>query len=70
MSLNVVDKVLLSIVIVVLAGLILWIGLCLSLGHTKIDLMLEHVKNSSAIMARAPLRSWGNPLLVGGIREL
>ena len=70
MSLNVVDKVLLSIAIVDLAGLILWIGLCLHLAYTKMDLMLEHLKNCSAIMTRAPLRHggpWGRLLLVGGI---
>jgi hypothetical protein len=38
MSLNVVDKVLLSIAIVDLAGLILWIGLYLHLAYTKMDL--------------------------------
>lgn len=70
MSLNVVDKVLLSIAIVDLAGLILWIGLCLHLAYTKMDLMLEHLKNCSAVMARSPLRHggpWGKLLLVGGI---
>ena len=70
MSLNVVDKVLLAIAIVDLAGLVLWIGVCLRLAYTKLDLMLEHLKNCSAVMARAPLRHggpWGNLLLVGGI---
>ncbi|MCP1488718.1 hypothetical protein J3D48_005031 [Pseudomonas fluorescens] len=67
---NVVDKVLLSIAIVDLAGQILWIGVCLHLAYTKMDLMLEHLKNCSAITARAPLRHggpWGKLLLVGGI---
>lgn len=70
MSLNVVDKVLLFIAIVDLAGLTLWIGLCLHLAYTKMDLMLERLKNCSAITARAPLRHggpWGKLLLVGGI---
>jgi len=70
MSLNVVDKVLLSIAIADLAGLVLWIGVCLRLAYTKMDLMLEHLKNCSAIMTRAPLRNggpWGKLLLVGGI---
>jgi hypothetical protein len=69
-SLNVVDKVLLSIAIVDLAGLTLWIGLCLHLAYTKMDLILEHLKNCSAVTARAPLRHggpWGKLLLVGGI---
>jgi len=70
MSLNVVDKVLLTIAIADLAGLVLWIGVCLHLAYTKMDLMLEHLKNCSAIMTRAPLRHggpWGKLLLVGGI---
>ncbi|MHC5132346.1 hypothetical protein ACYSTU_14490 [Pseudomonas glycinis] len=69
MSLNVVDKVLLSIAIVDLAGLILWIAVCLHLAYTNMDLMLEHLKNCSAVTARAPLRHggpWGKLLLVGG----
>jgi len=70
MSLHVVDNVLLSIAIADLAGLVLWIGVCLHLAYTKMDLMLEHLKNCSAIMTRAPLRHrgpWGKLLLVGGI---
>lgn len=64
------DKVLLSIALVDLAGLTLWIGLCLHLAYTKMDLMLEHLRNCSAIMTRAPLRHggpWGKLLLVGGM---
>ncbi|POA29197.1 MULTISPECIES: hypothetical protein [unclassified Pseudomonas] len=70
MSLNVVDKVLLSIALIDLAGIFLWIGVCLHLAYTKMDLMLEHLKSCSAIMSRAPLRHggpWGKLLLVGGI---
>lgn len=70
MSLNVVDTVLLSIALIDLAGIILWIGVCLHLAYTKMDLMLDHLKNCSAIMTRAPLRHagpWGKLLLVGGI---
>ncbi|WP_434707397.1 hypothetical protein J3P75_15965 [Pseudomonas sp. R1-1] len=70
MSLNLVDKVLLSIAVLDIAGLILWIGVCLHLAYSKMDLMLDHLKNCSAIMTRAPLRHggpWGKLLLVGGI---
>lgn len=55
---------------VVLLSLIIWIGVALHLAYTQMDLMLEHLKNCSAIMARAPLRHggpWGKMLLVGGI---
>lgn len=70
MTMTFVDKVLLSIAVVDLAGLFLWIAVCLHLAYTKMDLMLEHLKNCSAIMTRAPLRHggpWGKLLLVGGI---
>lgn len=70
MSLGTTDKVLLSIAIVDLAGIFLWIGVCLHLAYTKMDFMLERLKNCSAIMVRTPLRHggpWGKLLLVGGI---
>lgn len=70
MSFSVIDTVLLSIALIDLAGIILWIGVCLQLAYTKMDLMLEHLKNCPAIMTRAPLRHggpWGKLLLVGGI---
>ena len=55
---------------VVLLGVFVWIGIALHLAYTKMDLMLAHLNNCSAIMARAPLRKggpWGKLLLVGGI---
>lgn len=54
----------------VLLGLIVWIGICMHLAYTRMDEMLEHLKNCSAVMDRAPLRyggPWGKLLLVGGI---
>lgn len=70
MSLAVGDKVLLAIALADFAGIFLWIGICLHLAYTKMDLILEHLKNSSAISAWAPLRyggPWGKLLLIGGI---
>ncbi|MGY2292473.1 hypothetical protein ACW9H6_22200 [Pseudomonas sp. SDO528_S397] len=70
MSLNIADKVFLSIVLVDFAGIFIWIGVCLHLAYTQMDLMLAHLKNCSAIMSRAPLRHggpWGKLLLIGGI---
>ncbi|MGO4309534.1 hypothetical protein AB4Z35_06570 [Pseudomonas sp. KB_15] len=54
----------------VLVGLFLWNVTALYLAHTRMDLMLEKLKNCTAIMVRAPLRHggcWGKVLLVGGI---
>ncbi|MFG6203380.1 hypothetical protein [Pseudomonas retamae] len=73
MSLNTAEKVLLSIAVIDLAGLILWIGVCLHLAYSKMDLMLDHLKNCPAIRSRAPLQHggpWGKLLLVGGISGL
>lgn len=70
MSLDTGDKVLLGIILADFAGIFLWIGICLHLAYTKMDLILEHLKNSSAILVRAPLRHggpWGKLLLIGGI---
>lgn len=47
-----------------------WIGAALHMAYTKTDEMLEHLKNCTTIMARAPLRhggALGKLLLVGGI---
>ncbi|MFI8482531.1 hypothetical protein ACIGCM_18345 [Pseudomonas sp. NPDC078700] len=54
----------------VLLALLIWIGVALHMAYTKMDLMLEHLKNCPAIMVRAPLQNggpWGKLLLVGGI---
>ncbi|GLK89380.1 hypothetical protein [Pseudomonas turukhanskensis] len=73
MSLSVVDKVFLVVGIIDFVGLLVWIGTCLLLAHTKLDLMLEHLKNCSAVMARTPLKHGGplgKILLIGGISGL
>lgn len=70
MSLNVADKIFLSIVLVDFAGIFIWIGVCLHLAHTKMELMLSHLKSSSMLSALAPLRHggpWGKLVLVGSI---
>lgn len=54
----------------VLFGLLIWNVVALYMAYTKLDLMLEKLKNCSAIVTRAPLRHggpWGKLLLVGGI---
>ncbi|WP_248805811.1 hypothetical protein [Pseudomonas sp. MWU13-2100] len=46
------------------------IAISLRLAYTKMDVMLEHLKNSSSVMSLAALRHggpWGKLLLVGGI---
>ena len=54
----------------VISGLLALIGVSMHLAYTKLDMMLEHLKNCSAVKNRAPLKH-GGPLgkflLVGGI---
>ncbi|WP_259679346.1 hypothetical protein [Pseudomonas chlororaphis] len=55
---------------VVILGTLVWIGVALHMAYTKLDELLDHLKNCSAIMARAPLKHggpWGKLLLIGGI---
>lgn len=58
---------------VVIALLIVWIGVAMYIGHTKMDLILENLKNSSAGVKLAALKhggAWGRLLLVGGASGL
>lgn len=67
------EKILLSIVLANFAGIFLWVGICLHLAYTKMDVMLEHFKNSPAITSWLPMRQggpWGKLLLIGGISGL
>ena len=55
---------------VVLLGAFVWIGIALRIAYTKMDLMLESLKNSSIVNAFSLLRQggpWGKLLLVGSI---
>lgn len=55
---------------VVILGAFVWIGIALQMAYTKMDELLDLLKNCPAIMARAPLRHggpWGKLLLIGGI---
>ncbi|WP_045882029.1 hypothetical protein [Pseudomonas chlororaphis] len=55
---------------VVILGAFVWIGVALHMAYTQLDELLDHLKNCSAIMARAPLwhgGPWGKLLLIGGI---
>ncbi|MBM3107572.1 hypothetical protein IIE18_20825 [Pseudomonas sp. V1] len=54
----------------VIIGMFVWIGIALHMAYTKMDLLLEPLKNCPAVVIRAPLRHggpWGKLLLVGGI---
>lgn len=54
----------------VILGLLIFIGVNMHLAYTKLDVMLAHLKNCSAVTNRAPLKNagpFGKFLLVGGI---
>lgn len=70
MSLSIGDKVFLVIALADFAGIFLWIGICLHLAYTKLDLILEHLKNSSVVAFWATFRyggPWGKLLVIGSI---
>jgi hypothetical protein len=51
----------------------IWIGFALYLAYTKMDVMLKHLKNSTAVMALSHYRHlgvWGNFNLIAGIAAL
>jgi hypothetical protein len=73
MSLNTADKIFLAAGIIDFCGIFVWIGVCLHIAHTKMNLMLEHLKYSSVLRALTPLRHggpWGKLLLVGGVSSI
>lgn len=70
MSLNVADQAFLVVGLIGFGGIFICVGVALHLAYSKMDLMLEHLKNCSAVMVQAPLRNggpWGKLLLVGWI---
>jgi len=57
----------------VIISMIIWIGIALYIAHIKMDVILEHLKNSSAGTRLATLKhggAWGRLLLVGGASGL
>ncbi|WP_236645198.1 hypothetical protein [Pseudomonas sp. RIT288] len=53
--------------------MLIWIGIALHIAHIKTDVILEHLKNSSAGTRLAALKhggAWGRLLLVGGASGL
>ncbi|AZD09496.1 hypothetical protein C4K26_4102 [Pseudomonas chlororaphis] len=68
MSLNTADKIFL--VVVDFAGIFMVSGIYLHMAYTKMDLMLDHLKNSAVLSPLTTLRHggpWGKLLLIGGI---
>ena len=73
MSLDTADKIFLAVGLIDFGGIFLWIGVCLHLAYTKMDLMLDHLKTSSLLNTFVPLRQggpWGKLVLVGSISSI
>ncbi|UWF49317.1 hypothetical protein NYP20_29210 [Pseudomonas sp. N3-W] len=70
MTVSLADKIFLIAGLLDLGGIFVCIVVALHMAYTKMDLMLEHLKNCSAVMVQAPLRDggpWGKLLLIGWI---
>ncbi|MFJ6091034.1 hypothetical protein [Pseudomonas chlororaphis] len=70
MSLNTADKIFLMVGLVDFAGIFIVLGICLHMAYTKMDLMLDHLKNSVVLSTLTTLRHggpWGKLILVGSI---
>ena len=52
MSVSVADKIFLCFGLIDFGGLFIWLGIASHLAYTKMDLMLDHMKNSPIVMIR------------------
>lgn len=70
MSLSTAERIFLCAGIIDFGGMFIWFAVALHLAYTRLEEILESLKNCSAIVRRAPLR-FGGPLgkllLIGGI---
>ena len=70
MSISLADKIFVTLGLLDFGGIFIWMGVNFHLAYTKMDYMLEHLKNCSLIKTLTPLNQggpWGKFLLVGGI---
>lgn len=70
MSLNTAEKIYLVIALIDFGCGVVFIGTALFLAYTKMDFMLDHLKNRRAVVSRSHLRNggpWGNLYLMGEI---
>ncbi|MDY7563567.1 hypothetical protein QN400_00870 [Pseudomonas sp. RTC3] len=59
MSVSTADKVFLCVSLSGFAGVFVFLGIALHLAYTKMDMMLDHLKNCPAVMIRAPFKNGG-----------
>ena len=70
MTVSVADQVFLVLGLSIFGGAVFCIGFSLHMAYTKMELMLEHLKNCSIVRTHAPLKyggPWGKLMLIGWI---
>lgn len=70
MAISTADKIFVTLGLLNFGGIFIMIGISLRLAYTKMEYMLDHLKNCSVIKTLTPLNEggpWGKFLLVGGI---
>ena len=70
MSVSIADQIFLAFSLLIFGGIFVCIGVSFHMAYTQMELMLAHLKNSSAIQPHIPLKNggpWGKLLLVGWI---
>jgi hypothetical protein len=73
MSVSTANKFILWVGLIGFGGVFTFLGVALHLAYTKMDLMLNHLKNCPAVMNRAFLLNvgpWGRLVVLGGIMGL
>ena len=73
MTVNLADQVFLVLGLSIFGGAFFCICISLHVAYTKMDLMLEHLKNCSIVRAHSPLKyggPWGKLMLIGWIAGL
>ena len=70
MSVSVAHKIFLCVSIFGFGGLLIFLGVALHLAYTRMDVMLDHLKNCPSIMVRVPYKNggaWGRLFVLAAI---
>jgi hypothetical protein len=59
MSVSTANKFILWVGLIGFGGVFIFLGIALHLAYTKMDMMLDHLKNCPAVMIRAPFKNGG-----------
>ena len=73
MTVSLADQVFMVFGLAIFGGGFFCIGISLYMAYTKMDFMLEHLKNCSIVKAHSPLKyggPWGKLMLIGWIAGL